>query len=421
MKDILGEAECKMTKLTDKKSVQLLTILSWMIYFSSYVTRINYGAIIVEFVASEGVMKSAASIITSVLFVTYGVGQLLSGFLGDRISPRKLITVGLTIAVACNLLMPLCSPQISVMAVIWGLNGLAQALMWPPLVKILTSALTMEDYARIVPGISTSSACATIAIYLISPLIIGLSGWKMVFYVCAATAFAAVIIWTVCSKKLLSGVDFNLGNKNKATKQTEQAANSADKALWLLMPVILLTISVQGMLRDGITTWMPTYISETFNIGSSISILTGVALPVFHMIVSLCTYGILKKMKYNVFNCMAMFFSVAAVLLLVLNLFGTSSMLVATVLIAMCIGAVHGINTLQTCYLPTMFKGQDKVSFLAGLLNSATYVGSALSTYLFAIISEQWGWNATLLSWLLAAAAGLLLTLVCTAALKKNK
>lgn len=417
----MREKERIMAKLTDKSSIRLLTVLGWMVYFSSYVTRINYGAIIVEFVAAEGVLKSAASVITSVLFVTYGAGQLISGYLGDRVSPRLLIFTGLTVAVVCNFLMPLCAPSVPVMAVIWGINGLAQAFMWPPLVKILTSALSAEDYARIVPGISTSSACATIAIYLVSPVIIGLSSWKTVFLVSGFVALVAAVVWLMVSKNLLANVSFGLGSGEKKQAGENQPKSPLDKALWMLLPVILIGIAVQGMLRDGITTWMPTFISETFDIGSSVSILTGVALPVFHMIVSMCTYWILKKMKHNVFNCMAMFFSVTTVLLLMLYLFGMNSMILSTVLIAMSIGAVHGINSLQTCYLPATFQSTGNVSFLAGLLNSATYVGSALSTYLFAVISEKQGWGATVFSWILFAAAGLALTFVCIAVLKAKK
>ena len=42
-------------------------------------------------------------------------------------------------------------------------------------------------------------------------------------------------------------------------------------------------------------------------------------------------------------------------------------------------------------------------------------MGSALSTYLFAVISEQHGWNATVLSWVAVSGAGLLLTFGCIA------
>lgn len=410
-----------MAKLSKKTDITLLAALGWMIYFSSYITRINFGAVLVEFISVEGVLKSEASVITTVLFITYGVGQLVSGYLGDRISPRWLIFTGLTVAVVSNILLPLVSPNIPVMAVIWGVNGMAQAFMWPPLVKILTSALTAEDYARIVPGISTSSAMATIAVYLVSPLIIGVASWKAVFVVAATIAMAAAVIWLVVSGKLLKDVDFNLAGGKKQISQEPQEKTPLDKAIWTLIPVILVGIAVQGMLRDGITTWMPTFISETFDMGSSVSILTGVALPIFHMIVSMCTYWILKKMKHNVFNCMAMFFAVTMVLLLMLPLFGMNSMILATLLIAMSIGAVHGINALQTCYLPATFSNTGNVSFLAGMLNSATYVGSALSTYLFAVISEKMGWNATIISWIIFAGSGLVLTVICMLFLKRRK
>ena len=44
-----------------------------------------------------------------------------------------------------------------------------------------------------------------------------------------------------------------------------------------MLAIIMLAIMMQGILRDGITTWMPSYISETFHLASSVSILTGIA------------------------------------------------------------------------------------------------------------------------------------------------
>lgn len=410
-----------MGKLTEKKQINLLAVLAFMVYFSSYVTRINFGAVVVEFIRAEGVDKSAASVIPTVLFVTYGAGQLLSGYLGDRISPVKLIFVGLLVAAFANLTLPLVSPNILVMAVVWGINGLAQAFMWPPLVKILTGALTASDYARIVPSVSVSSGSATVAIYLFAPVIIGVSGWKLVFVITAGVAVAAAVAWLLISGRLLRNVDFGMvsGKPRKAEKPEEKT--ELDKALWKLLPIALLAICVQGMLRDGISTWMPTFMSETFQMESTVSILTGVALPVMHMLVSLITYRVLMAMKRDVFAAIAAFFALATVLALSLRLFGTGTMVMALVLMALLNGAVHGINSLQTCYLPSTFSNKGNMSFLAGFLNSATYVGSALSTYLFAVISEKHGWNATIISWIVFAAVGLLLTVSCIMTLRRRK
>ena len=399
-----------MGKLTTKSGIRLLSAMSWLVYFSSYVTRINYGAILVEFIAAEGVPKSAASLITTVLFVTYGTGQLISGYLGDRVLPQKLIATGLLMAAGCNFLMPILAPNISCMIVIWGINGFAQALMWPPLVKILTSALTMEVYARQIPFINTSSACATIAIYLMAPMVIHVSGWKTVFFISGGTALAAAAFWYLRSKSLLTNITFPKAEKRKAVPKTEKSPKQIPA---LLLIPILFSIAVQGMLRDGISTWMPTFVFETFHTARTTSILTGVALPVFQMLINLCIYPILKKMKNDVFACVAALFFGAAVLLALLRVFGMGSILAAVLLLALSIGAVYGINALQTCYLPTVFQNSGNIASLAGLLNAATYVGSALSTYLFAAMSEAKGWTATLQFWCVLSVSGLLLTLIC--------
>lgn len=45
--------------------------------------------------------------------------------------------------------------------------------------------------------------------------------------------------------------------------------------------LVMLGVAFEGALREGILTWMPTYISQTYDLGSEISILSGVILPVF--------------------------------------------------------------------------------------------------------------------------------------------
>lgn len=404
-------------KLTDQKSIRLLAVLGWMIYFSSYITRLNFGAILVEFIQSEGVMKSAASAITTALFITYGVGQLVSGYLGDRVSPRMLIFCGLLVASLCNVIMPLVSPSIPAMAVVWGINGMAQAMMWPPLVKICASALSGEDYKRLMPVIGTSCATATIAVYLVSPLIIEISGWQQVFYVAAVVATTASFIWFIFTGPLLKNIPITA---IKQEEKREEKTVAANRAVWRLLPIILLSIAMLGILRDGITTWMPTFISETFKVESTVSILTGVAIPATHMFIGLTTYKVLVAMKRDVFAAIGLYFAITAGFLLLLWVSGTNSMVLSTLFIALASGGLHGINSLQTYYLPELMGGTGKISFYAGVINSATYVGSAVSTYLFAVISEMHGWDATIISWVIFAALGLAFTMICMVSLRKQ-
>lgn len=395
----------------------MLSILGWLVYFASYITRLNFGAVLVEFLQAEGVMKSAAAPITTALFITYGAGQLLSGYLGDRISPRLLIFGGLIVASVCNIIMPFVSPAIPIMTVVWGINGIAQAMMWPPLVKICSNALSEEDYTRLMPLIGTSCAAATIAVYLVSPLIIRLADWKAVFTIAAAVAIAASVIWVILTGPLLKNVSFApvVREKKKVLHKPVER-----RPAWKLLPLILGSVAVLGVLRDGITTWMPTFMSETFKLESTVSILISVILPLSHMFIDLFLYRILVLMKRDLFAAIGLSFGITAGFLLLLSISGLNSMLLSTVFITVARGGLHAVNALQTYYLPEALGNKENISFFAGLVNSATYVGSAMSTYLFAVISEIHGWNTTIISWLIFAAVGLLLTLICMVVLRKK-
>ena len=76
-------------------SFRQLTALFTLTYFISYVTRINFGAIISEMVNATNISKSALSTAITGSFITYGAGQILSGILGDKLNPKKLIVQNL--------------------------------------------------------------------------------------------------------------------------------------------------------------------------------------------------------------------------------------------------------------------------------------------------------------------------------------
>ena len=67
-----------MNKLTDKKQIQKITYLFMITYMVSYITRINFGAIVSEMVNDTGISKSMLSLSLMGSFVTYGVGQIIS-------------------------------------------------------------------------------------------------------------------------------------------------------------------------------------------------------------------------------------------------------------------------------------------------------------------------------------------------------
>ena len=85
---------------------------------------------------------------------------------------------------------------------------------------------------------------------------------------------------------------------------------------------------------------------------------------------------------------------------------------VAILMLATIGGCMNGINLLFVSILPTYFKKHGNISTVTGVLNSTTYVGSALSTYGIAFVSVHFGWSASALVWLILGTVSTALCLV---------
>lgn len=169
-------------------------------------------------------------------FITYGAGQLVSGVLGDHISPKKLIFLGLSLTVLMNLCIPFCRNPYQ-MLVVWCFNGFAQSFLWPPLISFW--------------------------------------GWRTVFFFSAICGIIMILVWNrYCEDAPVISIE----------NASIQGSSQKNSFLSPLLLCIMLTIVLQGMLRDEVTTWMPSYISETYHLSHAAAILTGVLLPLFGLL-----------------------------------------------------------------------------------------------------------------------------------------
>lgn len=392
-----------MVKLQDKKQVNNLALLFAITYMISYITRINYGAVISEMVIQTGISKSLLSLSLTGSFITYGAGQIISGICGDRFSPKKLVSYGLLVTIIMNILIPICNSPYQ-MLIVWCINGFAQAFLWPPLVQLMTTLLTEADYAKVAVKVSWGSSLGTIVVYLAAPLLISLFGWKSVFLFSAGFGLIMLLIWNKYSYEI---------KPQKKVDRQENPKGSIKMFFSPLMIGVMVAIILQGMLRDGVTTWMPSYITETYNMSNIISILTGVALPIFG-IISFQLSSLLYRMKFtNPLMCSGVIFGVGALSALALYFLSGSSASLSVFFSALLTASMHGVNLILICMIPPFFKKYGNVSTASGILNSCTYIGSAISTYGIAVLSENHGWKFTLLIWLLIAIVGTIICLVC--------
>ena len=375
-----------------------------------------------EMISASVLDKTQAGAIGSALFFAYGAGQIISGMLSDKFSPNAIIGAGLGITVTCNLLMPMVEDPV-LMAVVWGFNGFAQALFWPPIVAIMAECFDENQYATGMLVISIGSHGATILIYALIPLLLVWFTWKSSFFVAALMAIFFATIWFVLYPKIKK--EFAKREKAEASAPTEVATEDASgkkgegKGFFKLLVtsgvvVILFAIAMQGFLKDGIQSWMPTFFTEVFQMEASAAILSNMALPIFNIVVVWIATSLYKAVFRNETREAIVLFATGAVLCMLLALFFESSALLCLVLAATITGCMHGVNLMLVCFLPRRFRKQGKVATMTGVCNSFSYVGSTASSYGIAAIASALGWKNTLISWGFVALCGLVLCLLIT-------
>ena len=397
---------------TKKLSINQLSFFLALTYMVSYITRINYGAVISEMVDQTGLSRAVLSMALTGSFITYGTGQIISGICGDKFSPKKLVFYGLSLSIGMNLLIPFCkNPYL--MLIVWSINGFAQAFMWPPIVKILTVSATPDEYKKACGRISWGSSVGTIVVYLMAPILISVSGWRTVFFASALCGIIMLFVWNRYCPSVEAG---------SSSAKAEKSASSRSTVSLVFTPImicIMLGIILQGILRDGVTTWMPSYISETYNLGNAISILTGVILPLFSIACFQIGTHLYRKVIKNPLSCAGVFFAAGTVSALALYLFSDANAAFSVLASAVLTGAMHGVNLMLICMIPPAFEKYGKVSTISGIINSCTYIGSAISSYGIAVLSEQMGWTFTIFVWFAIALAGTIICFACAKPWKK--
>ena len=385
-------------------STKLLEFLCPLIYFGSYVTRKNYSIVIAAIIATEGIGDADAALAETLALISYGVGQVVSGILGDRFKPKTLITCGLTATTIINALMAIV-PDPFVRAVLWCVNGFAQSLLWPPLVRIMAATMNEETYSKVCVNTNVAGISGMVFVYLTASLLwIPYFSWKYVFVFSALLCGVIDVFWCILARKTPQPAP-TIGRR-----KTKQAENPFNKKKLFASGILLIAVAIvmQGALRDGVSTWVPKFMMETFGSDSDSAILKSVLLPIAGVVFLKIAEFVQKKFFSDEIVAATVIFSFGLLFSAVLFFTYNKNEYLSLLLAGLITGCMHGVNLFLVCVVPAKFEKYGIVSTVSGIINSLTYVGSALATQGFALTKEYAGWTATIGSWLLIAGIGIL-------------
>ena len=398
------------------ENIRLLFGLCWIAYVFTYLGRLNYSACLVEIMNTSAWTKAMAGLVATGFFTTYGLGQLVNGFIGDRISPKYMVAIGLTLSGLVNFLFPFM-PNVTLATILWCINGFVQSMIWSPLVRLLSSWLPADRRLKACVNMNGTVPVGTLAVYGMSALLVYLGDWRLVFYTSGSLLIIMAMIWF----KGISKVESNLeeieevyDTNKQSTKVYKQTMPLWELVILAAMPFTFVALFMQGMLKDGVTAWIPTFLEENFGLTAAAAILSTTIVPIINLGgVYLAEYVNRRIFKNEILSAM-IFYVVGFSALCLLAFASIDSAFISLVLLATTTTFMMGINTLLASMMPSYYVKYGVTSTVTGLLNASAYLGAAISSYGNGVVVENFGWNSIMYVWCACAFIGIIACLFAT-------
>jgi OPA family glycerol-3-phosphate transporter-like MFS transporter len=374
-----------------------LFALLWMSYFAANIGRLSYVTVMVEIISREGFSAAAAGLVGTGFFICYGAGQIGSGYIGDRFPPRRLIFAGLLCTGLANLAMALAGTSAQ-MLVIWCCNGLIQSILWPPILRVIVERYPSPAREKVCVNISTTYPVATLVSYAACAGIILILPWRAFFFIVSAFLFAVSALWGLVFGKVEHGPGVPRGERlERGAARVLPGKVSRRKDLpFAALIIICSALIAQGALRDGLTAWIPAYLTQIFSLQTSTAILFSGLLPLINIAGIYACQFLFRLVKDEVRTALCLY-CVSALSALVLRFLGSFHIILSLAPFALITACMTGINLMLVVFVPTHFSRMRIVAFISGVTNAMVYVGSSIATFGIGLFVDRFGWGSLLL------------------------
>ncbi len=369
-----------------------LIMLCWLVYTCSYLGKLGYNANITKIEESYSVSHSVAGMVSTFFFFAYGVGQVINGVFCKKYNLRIVVFSSLIISGLMNLLVVFIN-DFTILRYFWLVNGASLSLLWPSLIRLLSETLDKKQIGKAVIVMGTTVATGTFLVYGLSALFVALDTYKSIFILAGTLLPVIAIIWMIFYSKLV----VNNNTQSQATVTTEIEQSQSKKVnLALVIPIFILGFFaiIDNLVKDGLTTWVPMILKETYELPDYASILLTMVLPILAIFGTAVAVRMHKKIKDFVFLIGVLFLIAGSFIGAVILCLPTGLFVITLASFGIVACLMSGVNNVITSMAPLYWKERfNNSGLLAGVLNGCCYVGSTLSAYGLGLIAENNGWK----------------------------
>ena len=174
--------EAEVARVYPRMRLQMLEA-TFIGYAMFYLVRNNFSPVQKDIAGALSYDPAQIQNIVAMTAMSYGVGKFLLGAISDRSSSRVFMALGLLLTALCNFAFGMSSTY-TVHFWLWGLNGLAQGMGWPPCGRTMGHWFSENERGLTFSTWNTShNVGGGIAGYLAAWALVYFGGWQYAFYV----------------------------------------------------------------------------------------------------------------------------------------------------------------------------------------------------------------------------------------------
>lgn len=176
-------------------------IFSIIGYATFYFVRKNFSIAQPLIAADLHITKQGVGLILTLHGVIYGISKFLNGFLADRGNAAVFMATALIASALLNVWFGVSS-TLTILIIIWMLNGWFQGMGFPPCARLMTNWFPPKQLATKFSIWNSSHNIGSIIIILLCGFLVGGTffepNWRLCFFVPAAIAIAiAILLWVM--------------------------------------------------------------------------------------------------------------------------------------------------------------------------------------------------------------------------------
>ena len=369
-------------------------------------------------------------VVSSALFWCYAFGQLVNGRLGAYFGYKRYMMFGVAASAVLNVIISF-QHSIPAIAVLWGLNGFCQSMVWSNGLGVLNKWWPKKERG-FASGLATAfSGIAQVVTYLTILLCMELNpewGWRAGFRYPMIPMVLMLIAFFFLFKEKPEDVGLKAFEEEDKEAAARDAALSAEieskgflypyKVLFSEPKVIVFCLisAIAGVGRYGLLTWVPTYFTESMGLSIKAGIFSSILLPFGQACAMFVFPLITDKVFKGKREPMLALASVVTFLGMICFPFIKSQMPASFMLFVV---GVSGMVTGVIWAVAGDMGGRAFSSTVVGVLDWAVYMGAAIQASVFGFVKDTFGWPAIFIT--IGCLYVLMLVLTLTARKMKMK